>query len=90
VAPQPDTLPVPSDGEPLPPPKVIQPEAVQAGFTEGSTKKAQSVIAAGATGDADVPVPEIALQPGPRLESSRQGTAEPAVPQRLPPTQSAQ
>jgi hypothetical protein len=101
---EPETLPPPSDMQPLPAPtnggpptaggsgpsaalpRVVQPEAIQAGGAETGPKKKYPVIGAGFTDHSDEPVPEIALRPGSLLESSNQQAIAPAVPQRLPPT----
>ena len=107
TTPAPDTLPAPSDVQPLPPagsdvlplgtpetkqdaaPKVLQPEVIQAASTEGTAKRYFPVIGAGhneTISKGVQGVPQIELRPGTVLETSRQETAPPPTPLRLPPT----
>lgn len=98
----PETLPIPSDVQPLPlknaapsdgastrpglPTRLIQPEAIRTDAVETSSKKQYPVNSAGYTDHSDEPLPQIALQPSSLLDSTREEPTPPAEPQRLPPT----
>ncbi len=98
----PETLPIPSDVQPLPlknaapsdgastrpglPTKLNQPEAIRTDAVETSSKKQYPVNSAGYTDHSDKPLPQIALQPSSLLQSTREEPTPPAEPQRLPPT----
>jgi hypothetical protein len=69
-----------------PPSGPIQPESLQVPATNDKSKQQYPVIGVGYTDHSGEPLPEVVLRPGSLLDSSRQQTAPPAEPQRLPPT----